>query len=145
MTISPPTPSHSPPEDGGFKYSPFNGGPADTDVTRWIEDRANTLLRGGAAGVKRLGYNAALNASTTRQEDSVLPYVRDLGNVVDMDAAPRTAVIPKKRWPRFAKAGIDVDALAAQLQDDGAKSFVKSWEDLMNVITAKSATLKKAS
>ena len=80
------TPSHNPPEDGGFKYNPLNGGPADTDVTRWIEDRANTLLRDGNAGVKRLGYNAALNASTTRQEDFVLPYVRDLANVVDMDA-----------------------------------------------------------
>ena len=80
------TPSHNPPEDGGFKYNPLNGGPADTDVTRWIEDRANALLRDGNAGVKRLGYYAALNASTTHEEDLVLPYVRDLGNVVDMDA-----------------------------------------------------------
>src|SRR5712692_2713536 len=67
------TPSHNPPEDGGVKYNPFNGGPADTDVTRWIEDRANTLLRDGNSGVKRLGYNAALNAPTTHQEDFVLP------------------------------------------------------------------------
>jgi phosphoglucomutase len=80
------TPSHNPPEDGGFKYNPSNGGPADTGVTHWIEDRANTLLRSGNAGVKRVGYEAALNASTTHQEDFVLPYVRDLGNVVDVDA-----------------------------------------------------------
>ncbi|MCU1338133.1 MAG: Phosphoglucomutase [Bryobacterales bacterium] len=80
------TPSHNPPEDGGFKYNPVNGGPADTDVTHWIEGRANQLLRGGNAGVQRVGYKAALNASTTHQEDLVLPYVRDLGNVVDMDA-----------------------------------------------------------
>jgi phosphoglucomutase len=80
------TPSHNPPEDGGIKYNPTNGGPADTDVTRWIEDRANLLLKGGNAGVKRLPYQQALNASTTHQEDFVLPYVRDLGNVVDMDA-----------------------------------------------------------
>jgi phosphoglucomutase len=80
------TPSHNPPEDGGFKYNPLNGGPADTDVTHWIENRANQLLRGGNAAVKRVGYQSALNASTTHQEDFVLPYVRDLGNVVDMDA-----------------------------------------------------------
>src|SRR4030095_9684607 len=67
------TPSHNPPEDGGFKYNPLNGGPADTDVTRWIEDRANSLLRGGNAGVKRLGYKAALSVSTTHQEDFILP------------------------------------------------------------------------
>jgi phosphoglucomutase len=78
------TPSHNPPEDGGVKYNPPNGGPADTDVTHWIEERANSLLRSGNAGVKRVGYKTALQAS--RQEDFVLPYVRDLGNVVDMDA-----------------------------------------------------------
>jgi len=80
------TPSHNPPEDGGFKYNPVNGGPADTDVTHWIEDRANELVRKGNAGVKRVAYKAALSASTTHQEDFVLPYVRDLGSVVDMDA-----------------------------------------------------------
>jgi phosphoglucomutase len=79
------TPSHNPPEDGGFKYNPLNGGPADTDVTHWIEGRANELLRNGNAGVKRLPYNRALSASTTHQEDFILPYVRDLGNVVDMN------------------------------------------------------------
>ena len=61
------TPSHNPPEDGGFKYNPPNGGPADTDVTRWIQDRANELLRSGNAGVKRLPFAAALNAATTHQ------------------------------------------------------------------------------
>ncbi len=80
------TPSHNPPEDGGFKYNPPNGGPADTDVTRWIQDRANELLRGGNAGVSRVPYRAAISAPTTRQEDFVLPYVQDLRNVVDMGA-----------------------------------------------------------
>ncbi len=80
------TPSHNPPEDGGFKYNPPNGGPADTDVTRWIEDRANELLRGNNAGVKRIPFKSAIKAATTHQEDFVLPYVRDLRNVVDMDA-----------------------------------------------------------
>ena len=80
------TPSHNPPEDGGFKYNPPNGGPADTDVTHWVETRANELLRAGNAGVKRVPFTKAATAATTHQEDFVLPYVRDLRNVVDMDA-----------------------------------------------------------
>jgi phosphoglucomutase len=80
------TPSHNPPEDGGFKYNPPNGGPADTDVTRWVEDRANELLRNTNAGVRRVPFATALESSTTHEEDFVLPYVRDLRNVVDMDA-----------------------------------------------------------
>jgi phosphoglucomutase len=80
------TPSHNPPEDGGFKYNPPNGGPADTDVTRWVENRANELLRTGNAGVKRIPFAKAIRSATTHQEDFVLPYVRDLKNVVDMDA-----------------------------------------------------------
>jgi phosphoglucomutase len=80
------TPSHNPPEDGGFKYNPPSGGPADTDVTRWVQDRANELLRAGNAGVKRVPFAAAIKASSTHQEDFVLPYVQDLRNVVDMDA-----------------------------------------------------------
>ena len=80
------TPSHNPPEDGGFKYNPPNGGPADTDVTGWVQDRANELLRGGNAGVRRMPFAQAIKAGTTRQEDFVLPYVNDLRNIVDMDA-----------------------------------------------------------
>ena len=80
------TPSHNPPEDGGFKYNPTNGGPADTDVTRWVQDRANELLRTGNVGVKRIPFAKAIQAASTHQEDFVLPYVRDLKNVVDMDA-----------------------------------------------------------
>jgi phosphoglucomutase len=80
------TPSHNPPEDGGFKYNPPNGGPADTDVTRWVEDRANELLRAGNRDVKRVAFAAAAKASSTHEEDFVLPYVRDLQHVVDIDA-----------------------------------------------------------
>ena len=80
------TPSHNPPRDGGFKYNPPNGGPADTDVTKWVETRANELLRTGNAGVPRVAYATALAAATTHQDDFVLPYVKDLGNVVDMEA-----------------------------------------------------------
>ena len=79
------TPSHNPPEDGGLKYNPTNGGPAETEVTRWIEDHANKLLRGRNAEVKRLDFTAAINADTTHQEDFILPYVEDLRNVIDMD------------------------------------------------------------
>jgi len=80
------TPSHNPPEDGGFKYNPTNGGPADTDVTRWVQDRANELLRAGNVGVKRVPFAKAIHAASTHHEDFILPYVRDLKNVVDMDA-----------------------------------------------------------
>ncbi len=80
------TPSHNPPEDGGFKYNPTNGGPADTDVTRWVQDRANELLRAGNVGVKRVPFAKAIQAASTHHEDFILPYVRDLKNVVDMDA-----------------------------------------------------------
>jgi phosphoglucomutase len=80
------TPSHNPPEDGGFKYNPTNGGPADTDVTGWIQDRANALLRENNAGVKQMPYATAFKARTTHEEDFVLPYVNDLRHVIDMDA-----------------------------------------------------------
>jgi phosphoglucomutase len=80
------TPSHNPPTDGGFKYNPPNGGPADTDVTDWIQNRANELLRGGNKGVQRTAFEAALKASTTHAEDFVTGYVKDLANVIDMEA-----------------------------------------------------------
>jgi phosphoglucomutase len=80
------TPSHNPPEDGGFKYNPTNGGPADTRVTRWVQDRANELLRNGNAGVRRIPFDKAIKSATTHEEDLVMPYVRDLVKVVDMDA-----------------------------------------------------------
>ncbi len=80
------TPSHNPPEDGGFKHNPTHGGPADTDVTKWVQDWANELLRGGNAGVKRVPFATAIKAATTHEQDFVLPYVEDLRNVIDMDA-----------------------------------------------------------
>src|SRR5262245_55411241 len=80
------TPSHNPPEDGGFKYNPPNGGPADTDVTGWVQQRANVLLGEGNAGVKRVPFDTAIKAASTHADDLVLPYVQDLEHVVDMDA-----------------------------------------------------------
>jgi phosphoglucomutase len=80
------TPSHNPPEDGGFKYNPTHGGPADVDVTQWVENRANDLLRNRNREVRRIGFEEALGAFTTHQRDFVLPYVKDIRNVVDMEA-----------------------------------------------------------
>jgi phosphoglucomutase len=79
------TPSHNPPRDGGFKYNPPNGGPADTDVTRWIQDRANELLAAGLAGVKRVTYAKALAADTTGRYDFLDAYVAALPSAVDLD------------------------------------------------------------
>lgn len=80
------TPSHNPPEDGGIKYNPPQGGPADTQITKWIEDRANVLLAANLQGMKRLPIEQARQASTTRRHDYIGAYVNDLINVVDMDA-----------------------------------------------------------
>jgi phosphoglucomutase len=80
------TPSHNPPEDGGFKYNPPNGGPAESDVTAWIQARANALLGAGPAAIRRVSIESALRAPTTHAEDFITPYVKDLGNVIDMEA-----------------------------------------------------------
>jgi phosphoglucomutase len=80
------TPSHNPPEDGGFKYNPPNGGPADSDVTSWIQKRANDLLRDGNRGAKRVPLAAAQRAPTLHEQDFLMPYVEDLRQVIDMDA-----------------------------------------------------------
>lgn len=80
------TPSHNPPADGGFKYNPPNGGPADTDVTTWIQNRANDLLKNGNKEVKRVPYEKAIKAATTHTADFITPYVRDLAQVIDMQA-----------------------------------------------------------
>lgn len=80
------TPSHNPPDNGGFKYNPPNGGPADSHVTGWIQKRANALLEAGLHGVKRIGFAQARTAATTHVHDYVNTYVADLGNVIDFDA-----------------------------------------------------------
>jgi phosphoglucomutase len=80
------TPSHNPPEDGGFKYNPPHGGPADTQVTGWIQDQANALLAGGLAGVERIPFERARRAPTTHRYDYMDGYIADLGSVVDLDA-----------------------------------------------------------
>ena len=112
------TPSHNPPQDGGFKYNPPHGGPADTDVTRWIEDRANALLADGNVGVKRLPYTQAIVADGISQRDFASAYIDDLGAVIDMDAIResklRIGVDPMGGaavgyWSRIAERyGIDI-------------------------------------
>ena len=106
------TPSHNPPEDGGFKYNPPDGGPADTEITSWIERRANQLLASGLNGVKRMGYEAALRANTTQIYDFITPYVDELETILDMkaiaDAGLRIGVDPMggsgiEYWPRIAE------------------------------------------
>ena len=106
------TPSHNPPEDGGFKYNPPNGGPADTEVTTWIERRANRLLAAGLKDVRRIAYDAALRADTTHIHDFITPYVEGLDTVLDMraisNAGLRIGVDPMggagiKYWPRIAE------------------------------------------
>ena len=106
------TPSHNPPEDGGFKYNPPNGGPADTDVTSWIERRANQLMAAGLKDVRRVTYEAALRADTTHLHDFITPYVEGLESVLDMRAIStaglRIGVDPMggagiEFWPRIAE------------------------------------------
>ena len=86
------TPSHNPPSDGGFKYNPTNGGPADTDITGWVQNRANEILRGGNRDVKRVAYESALKAGNTHHHDFITPYVNTLGEVIDMDAIRQAGV-----------------------------------------------------
>ncbi len=86
------TPSHNPPSDGGFKYNPPEGGPADTHITQWIQDRANDLLRSGNRDVKRTPYEAAIKANTTHVHDYVPGYVDDVANAIDLAAVRATGI-----------------------------------------------------
>ena len=86
------SPSHNPPEDGGFKYNPPNGGPADTNTTKWIQNRANAVIRDGLKDVRRLPFEKALKAETTHAIDLITPYVSDLENVVDMQAIAASGI-----------------------------------------------------
>lgn len=86
------TPSHNPPEDGGFKYNPPNGGPADTDVTGWIQDRANAILREGNRPVRSIGIEAALGSPTTHHADLITPYVEALGQGIDFAAIQKAGL-----------------------------------------------------
>ncbi|HEY0162334.1 MAG TPA: phosphoglucomutase (alpha-D-glucose-1,6-bisphosphate-dependent) [Edaphobacter sp.] len=106
------TPSHNPPEDGGFKYNPPSAGPADTSATKWIENRANEIIANGLKDVKRISYTRALEADKTYRHDYITAYVNDLANVIDFDILQGTslklAVDPLggagvHYWPRIAE------------------------------------------
>jgi len=99
------TPSHNPPEDGGFKYNPPNGGPADTTATKWIETRANELISKKLDGVKRMSYAKAIAAPTTQRHDYISAYVGDLANVINFDALAGTAL--KLAVDPLGGAGVD--------------------------------------
>lgn len=104
------SPSHNPPEDGGFKYNPPDGGPADTDTTKWIQNRANEIIAGGMREVRRIPLARALKADTTTMIDLITPYLRDLENVIDMQA--------------IAKAGVHIGA------DPLGGSGIAYWEPM---------------
>ncbi|HKB01497.1 MAG TPA: phosphoglucomutase (alpha-D-glucose-1,6-bisphosphate-dependent) [Gemmataceae bacterium] len=126
------TPSHNPPADGGFKYNPPNGGPADTDVTKWIEERANEYLLRDNAGVRRVPFKSALKATTTRLEDFAPEYIADLRNVIDMDAIRGAGVklgadplggASVRYWQPIAKAyGLDIEVVNPKV--DSTFSFM---------------------
>ena len=119
------TPSHNPPADGGFKYNPTNGGPADTNVTKWIQDRANALLANGLEGVQRMDYRQALKAATTQRFDFLDRYVGGLGQVIDLDAIRGSGLTfgvdplggaGVHYWPRIAERyGLPLEVLSTRV------------------------------
>ena len=131
------TPSHNPPDDGGFKYDPPHGGPADLHVTSWIESKANDFLRSGVEGVQRMPYAKALRAATTHQHDFLATYVSDLEAVVDMtairDAKIKLGVDPLggagiDYWPRIAEQyGLDL-AIVNRAIDPTFRFMTVDWD-----------------
>ncbi len=131
------SPSHNPPEDGGFKYNPSHGGPAETAITQWIERRANELLRNGNRDVRRLEYGAAADAPTTRRHDFIGPYVRSLTAAIDMEAIRGSGVhigvdplggASLAYWaPIAAGYGLNIDVVNTKL--DPAFGFMRVDHD----------------
>jgi len=131
------TPSHNPPDDGGFKYDPPHGGPADSSITSWIETKANEYLRWELVGVNRVPFQKALQASTTHKHDSLSAYVEDLGSVVDMaairDSKIRLGVDPLggagiDYWPRIAeKYGLDL-TIVNEAVDPTFRFMTVDWD-----------------
>jgi phosphoglucomutase len=131
------TPSHNPPEDGGFKYDPPHGGPADSNVTSWIEAKANAFLERGLEGVKRTGFAEALRAPTTHKHDFLSLYVGDLNSVIDLnlvrDSKIRLGVDPLggagiDYWPRIAEVyGLDL-TIVNQSVDPTFRFMTVDWD-----------------
>jgi phosphoglucomutase len=146
------TPSHNPPDSGGFKYNPPNGGPADTDVTQWIEDRANELLRPRASGVKRIPLKAARAAATTHLHDYLQDYVQDLGSILDMnlirDSRIRMGVDPLggagvHYWPRIAERyAIDLTVVNTEI-DPTFRFMTLDWDGKIRMDPSSSYAMQR--
>jgi phosphoglucomutase len=146
------TPSHNPPEDGGFKYNPPNGGPADTDVTGWIQKQANGILEAGLADVKRLPFEQAQRAATTRAYDFLETYTADLGNVIDFDAIRasgiRMGVDPLggagvHYWARIAER-YRIDLTVVSEQVDSTFSFMTlDWDGRIRMDPSSSYAMRR--
>jgi phosphoglucomutase len=146
------TPSHNPPEDGGFKYNPPNGGPADTDVTGWIQKQANGILEAGLADIKRLPFEQAQRAATTRTCDFLETYTADLGNVIDFDAIRacgiRMGVDPLggagvHYWARIAER-YRIDLTVVSEQVDPTFSFMTlDWDGRIRMDPSSSYAMRR--
>ncbi|HEV3493899.1 MAG TPA: phosphoglucomutase (alpha-D-glucose-1,6-bisphosphate-dependent) [Reyranella sp.] len=146
------TPSHNPPEDGGFKYNPPNGGPADTGITSWIEKQANALLADGLKSVKRIPFQQAQHAATTAEYDFLQTYVADLGNVIDFDAIRasgiRMGVDPLggagvHYWARIAEH-YRIDLAVVSEQVDPRFSFMTlDWDGRIRMDPSSSYAMKR--
>jgi len=131
------TPSHNPPEDGGFKYNPPSGGPADTTATKWIQDHANELIAAKLSGVKRVLYEKAMKAPATHRYDYISAYVNDLAEVIDMDAVSaaklKLGVDPLggagvAYWPRIAeKYRLDLEVVNTNV-DPTFRFMTLDWD-----------------
>jgi phosphoglucomutase len=146
------TPSHNPPDGGGFKYNPPNGGPADTDVTKWIEQRANKIIEEGLKEVRRIPLARARKAATTQEFDFIQNYVEDLGNVIDFDvirgAAPRMAVDPLggagvHYWERIAERyRIDLEVLSTEV-DYTFRFMTADWDGRIRMDPSSSHAMQR--
>ena len=146
------TPSHNPPEDGGFKYNPPNGGPADTDITGWIEKQANALLAAGLTNVKRLPFAQARRAATTRAYDFLETYTADLGHVIDFDAIRtsgiRMGVDPLggagvHYWARIAERyRIDLTVVSEQV-DPTFRFMTVDWDGRIRMDPSSSYAMRR--
>jgi phosphoglucomutase len=146
------TPSHNPPDGGGFKYNPPNGGPADTDVTKWIEQRANALIEGSLEEVRRMPLAQARKASTTREFDFIAAYVEDIGNVIDFDvirgAKLRLGVDPLggagvNYWARIAERyRFDLTVLNAEV-DPTFRFMTADWDGRIRMDPSSSHAMQR--